>query len=178
MPYGNERGPYDIRRPDRTIEVNMRKRIVPHELADSLPAEPDWLGMESSAQAEVTSEDPAYPLESALGISAGPGWQASIAGPQTIRLLFDHPVRVRRIHLAFQEENHERTQEFVLRWSADGGKTYQQILRQQYHFHPFAPRELEDYNVNLNNVTALELHIIPNVSGGDARASLQRFQIA
>jgi hypothetical protein len=156
----------------------MRKRIIPGELADSLPAEPDWLGMETSAQAEVTSEDPAYPLEAALGIAAGPGWQAAVPGPQTIRLLFDHPVRVRRIHLVFQEETQERTQEFVLRWSADGGKTYNQILRQQYHFHPFATRELEDYNVNLNNVTALELQIIPEIRGGDICASLHRFKIA
>jgi hypothetical protein len=156
----------------------MRKRIVPPEPGDSLPAEPDWLGMESSAQAEVTSEDPACPLEAALGIAAGPGWQAAIPGPQTIRLLFDHPVRVRRIHLVFQEEKKERTQEFVLRWSTDGGKTYHQILRQQYHFHPFATREREDYNVNLNHLNVLELRIIPEIRGGDARASLHRFQVA
>jgi hypothetical protein len=156
----------------------MRKRIVPLELADSLPAQPDWLGMETSAQAEVTSEHPEYPLESALGLSDGHGWQAAMPGAQTIRLLFDHPVRVRRIHLVFQEEKQERTQEFVLRWSADGGKTYQQILRQQYHFHPFATRELEDYYVNLNHLTALELHIFPAIRGGNARASLHRFQIA
>jgi hypothetical protein len=32
--------------------------------------------------------------------------------------------------------------------------------------------------VNLNNVTALELQIIPEIRGGDTRASLHRFQIA
>jgi hypothetical protein len=155
----------------------MRKRIVSLE-APALPAEPDWLGMETSAQAEVTSEDSACPLESALGLADGPGWLAGNSGPQTIRLLFDHPVRVRRVHLEFQENQAERTQEFVLRWSGDGGKTYQQIVRQQYHFHPFATEQVEDYNVNLNNVTALELHVIPDIRGGEARASLHRFQIA
>ena len=134
--------------------------------------------MESFAQAEVTSEDPAFPLESALGLSDGPGWQASAPGPQTIRLRFDHPMRVRRIHLEFQEEKQERTQEFVLRWSADDRKSYQEILRQQYHFHASAPREAEDYQVNLDNLTALELQITPDIRGGETRASLHRLQIA
>jgi hypothetical protein len=155
----------------------MIKRVVSAESIASLPAEPDWLGMESFAQAEVTSEDPAFPLESALGLSDGPGWQAAAPGPQTIRLLFDHPMRVRRIHLVFEEKEQERTQEFVLRWSADGGKTYQQILRQQYHFHVSATREVEDYDVNLNEVTALELQITPDIRGGETRASLHRWQI-
>ena len=156
----------------------MIKRVVSAESLAPAPAEPDWLSAEMFAQAEVTSEDPAFPLESALGLADGPGWQAAAPGPQTIRLIFDRPLRVRRIELVFQEERQERTQEFVLRWSADGGKTYQQILRQQYHFHASANRQQEDYNVNLNNVTALELQITPDIRGGEARASLHRLQIA
>lgn len=156
----------------------MIKRVGSVESVAPLPAEPDWLSAEIFGQAEVTSEDPAFPLESALGLADGPGWQAAAPGPQTIRLIFDHPARLRRIQLVFQEEKRERTQEFVLRWSADGGKTYQQIVRQQYHFHPAATRQLEDYHVNLNNVTALELQIIPDICGDEARASLHRLQIA
>jgi hypothetical protein len=156
----------------------MRKRILPVEAGDSLSVEPDWLGIESAAQAEVSSEHPDCPLESALGVSNGSGWQTAMPGAQTIRLLFDHPIRVRRIHLVFEERKQERTQEFVPRWSVDGGKTYQQIVRQQYHFHPFATKEIEDYNVNLNNLTTVELQIIPEIRSGNAHASLRRFQIA
>jgi hypothetical protein len=66
-----------------------------------------------------------------------------------------------------------RTHEFELRWSKDGGRTYREILRQQYTFStPGAAREVEDYTVNLDGVTALELTIVPDLSGGDARASL------
>src|SRR5689334_5440174 len=110
----------------------MKKRILSLEppAASTEPHRPETA---TPAQAEVTSEDPAYPLESALGLAEGSGWRAATPGPQTIRLLFDEPLRVRRIHLEFEESHGERTQEFVLRWSADG-KTYQQILRQQYHF--------------------------------------------
>ena len=94
--------------------TTMRKRLVPKEAGQSLPEGRDWLGMERSAEAVVTSEDAEFPLESALGILAGPGWKAAEPGMQTIRLLFDHPLRVRRIHLEFQEEQRERTQEFML----------------------------------------------------------------
>src|SRR5689334_2412438 len=102
----------------------MRKRIVPQGSPNPAPREADWLGIESSAEAEVTSEDAAFPLEAALGILPGAGWKAAEPGPQTIRLRFDHPLRVRRIHLEFCEEHRERTQEFVLLWSTDGGNTY------------------------------------------------------
>lgn len=156
----------------------MRKRLVPKEAGQNLPEAPDWLGMETSAEAEVTSEDAEFPLESALGILPGPGWKAAEPGTQTIRLLFDHPLRVRRIHLEFQEEQRERTQEFVLLWSADGGKTYQEIVRQQFNFSSSATREVENYSVDLDQVSALEIRIVPDLSRREARATLRRLQIA
>jgi len=72
----------------------------------------------------------------------------------------------------------QRTQEFVLRWSPDGGATYHDIARQQYNFNSHATREQEDYSVELDGVTVLELNIIPDISGGDARASLAEWCIA
>jgi hypothetical protein len=155
----------------------MRKRVVPQS-ASASSEEPDWLGMETSAEAEVTSEDSSFPLESALGIVPGPGWKAAEPGMQTIRLLFDHPLHVRRIHLEFSEEQRERTQEFLLLWSSDGGKTYREIVRQQFNFSPSATRQVENYVVDLEKVSALELRIIPDVSGREARATLRRLQIA
>lgn len=156
----------------------MRKRLTPAASVPPTSPEADWLGMESSAQAEVTSEEDGHPIESVLGISAGPGWRASEPGTQHIRLLFDHPVSLRRIHLEFREEQRERVQEFVLSWSADAGQTYREIVRQQYVFSSAATREVEDYRVALDHVTALELQIIPDLSRSDARASLHRLQIA
>lgn len=98
---------------------------------------------------------------------------ASETGKQTIRLLFDEPQSLGHIHLVFEEERQERTHEFVLRWSKDGGRSYREILRQQYTFSPQgATVEVEDYIVDLNGVTALELTIVPDLSGGNARASL------
>ncbi len=78
----------------------------------------------------------------------------------------------------FHEDEQERTQEFVLRWSSDGGQSYREILRQQYNFSPpEAAPELEDYDIDLNGVTALELRIVPDISGGSARASLAQLRL-
>ena len=157
----------------------MRKRIVNQEPQHVAPVDQVWLDLQGLAQVELTSEDAAYPIEAALIPSAGSGWRAAQAGEQTIRLLFDQLQRLMRIQLLFHEDQQARTQEFVLRWSPDGGQSYREIVRQQYNFSPpSVTREFEYYTVDLAGVTALELKIVPDISGGDARASLAQLRIA
>jgi hypothetical protein len=157
----------------------MRKRIIGHGPPDVSAAEPGWIDIERLAHVEITSEDVDYSIESALIPGTGSGWRAAQPGEQTIRLLFDEPLKLRRIHLVFYESEVERTQEFFLRWSIDGGQSYREILRQQYNFSPpGAAREVEDYDTDLDGVTALELRIVPDISGGSARASLEQLRIA
>jgi hypothetical protein len=94
-------------------------------------------------------------------------------------VLFDKVQRLMRIQLLFHEDQQARTQEFLLRWSPDGGQSYREIVRQQYNFSPpSVTREFEDYTVDLAGVTALELRIVPDISGGDARASVAQLRIA
>ncbi|PYV65812.1 MAG: hypothetical protein DMG97_31245 [Acidobacteria bacterium] len=70
-------------------------------------------------------------------------------------------------------------QEFVFRWSADGGNSFREIVRQQWNFSPPETiREVEEYQVELASVTVLELTIVPNVSGGSARASLKSMRLS
>jgi hypothetical protein len=157
----------------------MRKRIVKQEPQNVAPVDQGWLDLQGLAQVELTSEDAAYPIEAALIPGAGSGWHAAQAGEQTIRLLFDKLQRLKRIQLLFHEDQQARTQEFVLRWSPDGGQSYREIVRQQYNFSPLGvTREFEDYTVDLAGVTALELRIVPDISGGDARASVAQLRIA
>jgi hypothetical protein len=151
----------------------MRKKIVSRSSKGPVSTDHAWLDLERLARVEITSEETGYPIESALTSGDGPGWLASETGKQTIRLLFDEPQPLGHIHLVFEEERRERTHEFVLRWSKDGGRSYREILRQQYTFSPpGATREVEDYTVNLDGVTALELTIVPDTGGGNARAAL------
>jgi hypothetical protein len=157
----------------------MRKRIIGHGPREVAVAEPGWVNIDLLAQVEITSEEVDYPIESALIPGTGLGWRAAQPGEQTIRLLFDGPRSLRRIHLMFHEGEQERTQEFVLRWSSDGGQSYREIVRQQYNFSPpEATREVEDYDIDLDGVTALELKIVPDISGGSARASLAQLRVA
>jgi hypothetical protein len=154
----------------------MRKTIVavgPH----GVEKEGDWLDLAELAQVEISSEDPAHPIEAALQQNGGAEWRAAEPGPQKIRLLFDEPQRVQRIELKVNEENQPRTQELVLRWSDDGGKNYREIVRQQYNFNSGSRTEREEYTVNLSGVTALELEIIPDISRSAAKASLARLRV-
>ena len=83
------------------------------------------------------------------------------------------------IWLLFIEADTTRTQEFVLRWSPDGGRSFREILRQQWNFGPpDTIREAEDYRVELAGVTVLELAIVPDKSGGEARSSLAQWRLA
>ena len=157
----------------------MRKRIIGHDPGEVAAAEPGWMDLERLAQVEITSEDVGYPIESALIPRVGSGWRAAQPGEQTIRLRFDEPLRIKRIRLVFHESEQERTQEFVLRWSPDGGQSYREIMRQQYNFSPpETAREIEDYDVDLDGVRALELRIVPDISGGSTRASLAQLRVA
>ena len=128
---------------------------------------------------EITSEDPAHPIESALLPGGTSGWRAAGPGEQTIRLRFTHPQAVHRIWLEFVEPDVERTQEFVLRWSPDGGHTVHEVVRQQWNFSPHgATGQTEDLRVDLPDVTVLELSIVPDIGGGTAHASLARLRLA
>jgi hypothetical protein len=156
----------------------MRKRIINQDTQDVSLSNQQWLNLENLAEIEVTSEDAAHPIESALLPTAGSGWRAGQPGQQTVRLLFNEPQRIRRMRLVFQEKEQERTQQFVLRWSSDGGQSYREIVRQQYNFSPpDTTRELEDFTVELDGLTNLELSIIPNISGGPACASLNQLRL-
>ena len=157
----------------------MRKRLIGPVQQQTAPPGQDWLNMEELVEVEITSENAAYPIEFALLSSSVSGWRAGEPGKQTIRLHFIHPQRLRRIWMKFEETSQERTQEYVLRWSADRGQSFSEIVRQQWNFSPQgATVETEDHQVELPAVTVLELVIIPDMRGGQALATLEHLRLA
>lgn len=66
----------------------MRKRMIAQTLLVRPPLEQRWLDLESSASVEITSEDAAFPIESALLQQEERGWRADEPGVQTTRLIF------------------------------------------------------------------------------------------
>jgi hypothetical protein len=156
----------------------MRKRLISAIPRDRVPFD-SGLDLANLGMVEVTSEDEAHSIECALQPGAEGGWRAAVPGPQIIRFLFDQPQRLRRILLVFEETEIQRTQQFVLRWSPDHGRSFREIVRQQWNFSPPGTvRETEDYSVELSEVTVLELRVVPDQSVGKARASLASLRLA
>lgn len=154
----------------------MRKTITPALLPAPNQTE-EWLNFSQTAAVEVTSEDPNYPIEGAFECQSARGWRAAAAGDQQIRILFDAPTSVRRIQLRFIEPTVERTQEFTLRWYGAEARP-NVIARQQWNFSPDGSTvEFEDYHVDLEGVSTLELDIRPGLNGG-AVASLDCWRVA
>src|SRR6185369_13609658 len=112
----------------------MRKRLIDlTEPSDPKPDQP-WFKLDEISHVELTSEATAYPIEDALIPGGECGWRADRPGEQVIRILFDQPRSLHRIWLSFKEPDVQRTQEFVLRCSSDGGQSYKEVARQQWNF--------------------------------------------
>jgi hypothetical protein len=157
----------------------MRKRLITPAPETIRARGKGWLDVERMAVVEVTSEDENFPVELAFRSGDTRGWRAGEPGNQTIRLIFDEPQRLKCISLVFEENESGRTQEFALQWSPNGDSSLKEIVRQQWNFSPpESTREVEEYRVDLSNLTVLELIIKPNIGGGVARASLKNLRLS
>ena len=158
----------------------MRKTIVATHTAEKERRSDDaWLNLDRIASVEITSENPDFPIESALNPSEKLGWRAAEKGDQTLRIIFDEPTHVSKIYLEFSETEVTRSQEFTLRWASAPQDAMKEIVRQQWNFSPQgSTSEAEEYPVNLSNVQILELYLRPDLSDGKAVASLLRILVA
>lgn len=150
---------------------SLRKTLLPESKPSQTTARPALADFTSF---ELTSEQPEYPLENAF--EPGPAqWRANDEGMQTIRLFFDTPQSISRVWFVFEERAHARTQEFVLLARSADDSNWRPVVRQQFNFSPPGTTcEREEYQVNLKQVSALELSINPGVG----RASLTYFSFS
>ena len=156
----------------------MRKRIGRQQHTHNDEADEGWLELEHIATVEVTSEAADSSIESALGLENRQGWRASESGEQHIRIIFDEPVSLHLMQLRFHEADRERTQEFTLRWSGAAGAAAREIARQQWNFSPGgSTTEIEEYVVDLDAVSVLELAIRPDLGRGEAAATLASWRM-
>ena len=162
--------------------VRMRKSLISvGSSTKQTSLRENWKNLEVIARVEISSEDANFPIEKALGKEATTGWRASETGPQVIRLEFDEPQTIRRIHLHFVERERERSQEFAVfaGWSGE----MREVVRQQWSFSPHgSTEETEDYAVEVDGITTLELRIDPDRSHdpkmSQHHASLQSLRVA
>jgi hypothetical protein len=154
----------------------MRKEIIAAAPDTPIPAGSIWIDLAAVSRIRLTSEDASHPIEAALGAPSATGWRAAQPGEQTIWISFHAPQRVRQISLAFTITE-ARTHEFLISWSADGGVSYREIVRQQFNFSPTTPREEENYFPDLAAVTDLKLVIRPDLSTDRALATLRHLRL-
>ena len=109
----------------------------------------------------VTSEDSLHPVDHAFDAHSGSGgtrWVAGESGEQMLILAFDAPQTIRRVLLEVEEREVARTQELQVAVSGNGGRTYWELLRQEYNFStPGTTFEREDWAVVAEGVTHLRL---------------------
>lgn len=156
----------------------MRKSIVSVSEAGATSGPiGKWFDLETIASAQLSSENPAHPLEDALQGGRNAGWQAAQPGPQRIVLRFDTPQHIRGVRLEFREQQIERSQEFAM-YVTSTSAARKEVFRQQWTFSPGgSTREVEDLAFDLPAVVVLELSIDPGRHNKQAIATLASLEI-
>ena len=147
----------------------LRKRLLEAEPTTSAGTD-DEIDIVGCATIAYSSEDPAHPIEHAFDGRHGPGVTRWIsARPDTVERIiveFDEPQPISRLVYEVEEAVRERTQEVCVEVSENGGRTYRQILIQEYNFSPRgATYQREELRFNLLQARRLRLTIVPNKNG-------------
>ena len=160
----------------------LRKHIVSNPpQAAAIGTEPAGLHIPALATVLVTSESGDHPVDHLFDGRNGPGgtrWVASADGEQTLVLAFDTPQTIREVGLEVEEPSASRTQVLTLSLSQDGGRTYREVVRQEFNFSPPGTTfEREVWNVPAGRVTHLRIAIKPEKGGAPHRATLTSLTI-
>jgi F5/8 type C domain len=158
----------------------MRKRLMSEQVSKSADR-PGEIDVASLAMFGYSSEDPDHPLEHLIDGHRGRGgtrWAS--ARPNTtehIELEFEPPQQISRLVYEVEECHVERTQQVRVEVSTDHGRTYRQLLAQDYTFSPEgATFQHEELQLDVRPITHLQLTIIPN-KGGSGVATLTSLRL-
>jgi hypothetical protein len=154
----------------------LRKQVLPRPGARLAPPDAAEIPVAQVATVQVTSEQADHPIDHAFDGHRGPGgsrWVAEEPGEQTVVLVFDRPQTVRGVELEIEEPSVSRTQQLAVSLSTDGGRSYREVVRQEFNFSPPGTTfERERWSVAADGVTHLRLVITPDKSGRGGQATL------
>ena len=151
----------------------LRKQVM--QQADSHDVQ-DGIAIADTATVLVTSEMPDHPIDYICDGRRGPGgtrWIAEQPGDQTVILAFDTPQTLHAVSLEVEENEVNRTQEITLATSQDNGRTYREMLRQEYNFSPPGTTfQHERWRVQAEGITNLRIWIRPDKGGRPYHATM------
>ena len=159
----------------------LRKQVISKPSQGPFPLEGE-ISIAEVATVQVTSEQTDHPIDNAFDSNRGPGgsrWIAGAPGEQSVTVVFDSPQTVRWIGIEVEELAVSRTQELSVWVSLDGGRTYQELIRQEFNFSPPGTSfERELWSVSAGAVTHLRLEIKPDKGGHVGHATLTSLTVA
>jgi hypothetical protein len=135
-------------------------------------ADVEWLDLEAIADVAI--------IACGQRVARTPSmWSADCPGEQTIEVRFHAPTSVRRLRVVSSETEQSRTQEMTIWASSHRGERHRELLRQQFNFSPHGAREeVEEYALQLEEVSAIQLRIVPSVDGRPAVARVSELRVA
>lgn len=147
----------------------VRKRLLAKDETGAAVV-PGEIDIAAHAVLAYTSEDPGHPIENLIDGHCGRGstfWAAASSNTtERIDLEFDQPQGIRSMIYEVEERSCERTQEVRVEVSSDGGRSYRQVLVQEFTFSPAgATFQREEQRLNLPPITRLRLTIVPDKHG-------------
>jgi hypothetical protein len=159
----------------------LRKQVIPKRPVESGFFQGE-IPVAKVATVQVSSEQGDHPIDNAFDNSRGPGgsrWIAHEPGEQTVTLVFDSAQTLRRIGVEVEEVAVSRTQELSVSVSSDGGRTFRELVRQEFNFSPTGTTfEREVWSVATEGVTHLRLDIKPDKGGRVGHATLTSLSLA
>jgi|SRR5689334_4745345 hypothetical protein len=96
-----------------------------------------------------------------------------------IDVRFHQPTTVRRLRVITTEAEQSRTQEMTIWVSLHRGERHQEVLRQQFNFSPDgATEQVEEYALELDDVSSVQVKIVPSIDGRPATAHVSEVHVA
>ena len=159
----------------------LRKQIIQQPPRPEAQPMTDAKDIAAIATVLVTSESPDHPVDNLFDARNGRGgtrWVAAADGEQTVIVAFDTPQVIREVSLETEELDTSRTQALVLSLSRDGGRSYREVLRQEFTFSPpDTTYERERWSVPADGVTHLRVVVQPDKGNAPRRATLTSLSI-
>ena len=141
-------------------------------IARTMSADIKWLDLD--VLADVTIVAGGRRVDRSLGV-----WSAACPGEQVIEIRFHLPTPVSRMRVVTSEIERSRTQETTIWASLDRGERHREVLRHQFNFSPNgATEEVEEYALQLEDVSAIQLRIVPSIDGEPAVACVTELRVA